>query len=164
MPNSETGSGSSDSYLESKLAAFVRSYISASRDRDSSEQQEALRWTCCGLEWLLGGVLQGSQGWGGWVDGISPAMDMLPDSVNVISAVELSLRGSALWGKSARGPFWIEPFFASVRISETVDEILSYELRFADAARGLGQVPNGKHLRRADWFFPAEWLFTFSKP
>jgi len=153
----------SDSFLESKLAAFVRSYVQASRDNDPS-QDEALRWTCSALEWLLEGLLRGSEGWRGWVDGVYPATDMLPDSVNVISAVELDLRGSALWGESARGPFWMEPFFASVRISETDDEIVSYHVMFADAARGLGTVPHGKHLRKTDWFFPTEWLFTFSKP
>ncbi len=98
-----------------------------------------------------------------WVDGIFPAYDMVPDALKVTSPVELTVRGSALWGKGSRGTFWIEPFFASVRISENTDAIVSYSLKFADAARGLGTVPYGKHLRRPDWFFPVEWLFTFSK-
>src|SRR5258706_13448909 len=69
----------------------------------------------------------------------------------------------AIWGKTARGPFWIEPFLASVRVSESSDTIVNYDLGFGDAVRGLGTVPYGKHLRRADWFFPTEWLFRFSK-
>jgi hypothetical protein len=148
--------------LESKLARFVRSYL-AIQDSDSPEKQEALRWVCSGLEYLLGVLLQGNDGWTGWVDGIVPATDILTDSVNVVSAVELIVRGRAEWAKQASGPFWIEPFLGSVRISETVDEIVSYELGFGDAARGLGTMPYGKHVRKVDWFFPAAWLFTFSK-
>jgi hypothetical protein len=161
MPNSEARS--SDFDLESKVAEFIRSYIRASQGGDASEEQEALRWTCAGLERLLGGLLQGSEGWTGWVDGIFPAYDMVADALKVTSPVELTVRGSALWGKGSRGTFWIEPFFAYVRISENTDAIVSYSLKFADAARGLGTVPYGKHLRRPDWFFPVEWLFTFSK-
>ena len=88
---------------------------------------------------------------------------MLPGSINVVSAVELSVRGWAIWGKRGAGPFWIEPFFGFVRVSDTADAIVSYELRFGDAVRGLAKFPYGKHLRRVDWFFPTEWMFTFSK-
>lgn len=162
MPNSEARL--SDFDLESKVAEFVRSYIRASRGGDSSAEQEALRWICAGLERLLGDLLQGSEGWTGWVDGIFPATDMVPDALKVISPVQLTIRGSALWGKASRGPFWIEPFLASVQICENTDALLSYSVKFADATRGLGAVPYGKHLRRRpDWFFPVEWLFTFSK-
>ena len=80
----------------------------------------------------------------------------------MISTVELSVRGRALWGKSAGGPFWIEPFLGAVQISETTDAIVSYDLKFADAARGPGATPYLKHLN-PDWFFPAQWLFAFSK-
>ena len=41
--------------------------------------------------------------------------------------------------------------------------IAGYELHFADAARGLGKFSYGKHIRREDWFFPEDWLFSFSK-
>ena len=118
--------------LESKLAGFVRSYIHATSGSDPSQQQEALRWVCSGLEYLLGGLPNGCNGWGGWVDGILPATDILSDSVDVISPVALSVRGCALWGKNARGPFWIEPFFGSVQISNASDTIVSYDLKFGD--------------------------------
>ena len=78
MPNSEVRL--SDSDLEFKVAEFVRSYIRASHGGDASEEQEALRWICAGLEWLLEELLQGSEGWTGWVDGIFPATDMIPDA------------------------------------------------------------------------------------
>jgi len=161
MPSSQSTDSASD--LETKLAGFVHSYIDAVHHGDSSQQQEQLRWVCSGLEYLLGALLQERDGWAGWVDGINPAMDMLPDSVSVVSAVELSVHGWAIWGERGAGPFWIEPFLGSVRISDTGDAIVSYELRFGDAVRGLGKFPHGKHLRRVDWFFPTEWMFAFSK-
>ena len=154
----------SDRDLESKLAGFVRAYILVPGNGDCSERQEALRWVCAALEGLLGGLLRHrGNGRFCWVDGILPAWDMLPDPVQALSPVELTVRGLAIWAKRPEGPFWIEPFFAVLRISEVSDTIVSYDLGFGDAARGLGTVPYGKHLRRADWFFPTEWLFTFSK-
>ena len=149
--------------LESKIAEFVRAYVEAARSDDSSQEHEALRWLCSGLERLLQRRLEGregSEGW--WVDGVLPALDMVPEAVTVISAVEVSVRGCAVWGKVAGGPFWIEPFFGVARISENGDSIVGYELHFADAARGLAKVPFGKHLRWPHWFFPPEWLMTFS--
>jgi hypothetical protein len=162
MPSSQSTGSVGD--LESKLAGFVHAYITAVHRGDPSQQQEELRWVCSGLEYLLGALLQERDGWAGWVDGINPATDMLPDSISVVSAVELSVRGWALWGKSVGAePFWIEPFLGSVRVSDTADAIVSYELRFGDAVHGLGKFPHGKHLRRVDWFFPTKWMFTFSK-
>jgi hypothetical protein len=88
---------------------------------------------------------------------------MLPDAVTALSPVELTVRGAAIWGENARGPCWIEPFFARVRIAEAHDTAVNYELRFGDAVRGLGTFPYGKRVRRAEWFFPTEWLCRFSK-
>jgi hypothetical protein len=155
--------GASDNELEIKLGGFVRLYIHASLGGDSQLEQNALRWVCSGLEYLLGSLLNGCDGWCGWVDGILPATDMLPDAVRVSSGIDLTIRGQALWGENARGPFWVEPFLGSVRVSETHDVIAGYEIKFADAARGLATFPHDKHVRRPEWFSPAEWLFVFSK-
>ncbi len=149
--------------LESKLAEFVRTYIVAARTDDSSQEPEALRWLCGGLEYLLGEQREGRDGWKGWVDGIIPATDILPEAIKVISPIEVSVRGSAIWAKASRGPFWIDPFFGTVRISESCDSIIGYELHFGGAARGLGATPYGKHVRWESWFLPAEWMFHFSK-
>jgi hypothetical protein len=89
--------------------------------------------------------------------------DLLPDAVQVISGGELRVRGRAVWGEKAEGPFWIEPFLGCVRTSARRDAIVSYELRFADATYGLARFPYGKHLRWQRWFFPTQWLFVFSK-
>jgi hypothetical protein len=148
--------------LELKIAGFVRTYIEAARSPDLANEPAALRWLCAGLERLLQRRLEGregSEGW--WVDGILPATDMMPDAIKVISAVEVSIRGCAIWSKIARGHFWIDPFFGIVRISDAGDSIGGYKLHFGDAARGLAKVPFGKHLRWPHWFFPPEWLMTF---
>jgi hypothetical protein len=149
--------------LEVKLAGFVRTFVRESRDIDSAQAQEALRWVCVGLEFLLGSLLGGCNQWSAWVDGVVPATDLLPDAVQVISGGELRVRGRAVWGEKAEGPFWIEPFLGWVRTSERRDAIVSYELRFADATYGLARFPYGKHLRWQKWFFPTQWLFVFSK-
>ena len=148
--------------LESEIAKIVRTYIDTACSDGLSPDPGALRWLCSGLEWLLDREPQGCDGWKGWVDGILPT-DIVPDAVRIISTVEVSVRGSALWAKTSRGPFWIEPFFGIVRISETDDSIQAYELHFGDAAWGLGATPYGKHVRWESWFLPAEWMFRFSK-
>jgi hypothetical protein len=145
--------------VESVLAGSVRSYIQA--QVESEEQGRALYGVCSALEHLLDILLQGSSEWNGWVDGLYLAWDAVPNAVQIVSPVELTVRGKADWGK--RDPCWIEPFFAAVRISETSEAIESYEIKFADAAKGLGRTAYGKHIRQPEWYFPEEWLFTFSK-
>jgi hypothetical protein len=149
--------------LESKLAGFVRSYIHASKNGESLQAEEALRWVCSGMEYLLGSLLDDCKGWHGWVDGIIPATDILPDAITVSSNIDLSVCGQAVWGERSQGPFWIEPFLGSVQIAETHDVLGAYEIHFGDAARGLAKFPHDKHVRRVDWFSPGEWLFVFSK-
>jgi len=148
--------------LESKIAGWVRQYIRASNSADAAGDDESLRWLCSGLEWILGALLETKDGWDGWCDGIDPATDVLLKPIKIASAVELSVRGRATWYGN-RG-CWIDPFFATVRISETADQIASYDIRFGDTSRGLANFPYGKHTRYESWYFPAEWLFTFVKP
>ena len=95
MSNSEGPLG--DLYLESKVAGFVRSYIRASHERDSSEKQGRCDGICTGLERMLGGLLQGR------VDGVHPATDMLPEALKVISPLELAVRGGPLWRRVRKG-------------------------------------------------------------
>jgi hypothetical protein len=51
--------------VESEIAKIVRTYIDAARSDDSSQDQEALRWLCSGLERLLALQLEGRDGWKG---------------------------------------------------------------------------------------------------
>jgi hypothetical protein len=149
--------------LESKLAGFVRTYIHTSQGGEQSQAEEALRWVCAGFEFLLGSLLDQRDDWRGWIDGIIPATEMLPNAVEAITHVDLTVHGQAIWGERPRGPFWIEPFHGSVHIAEGHDALVGYEVYFADAARGLATFPYGKHIRRPEWYSPTEWLFSFSK-
>ncbi|MGO4885177.1 MAG: hypothetical protein ACLP59_30795 [Bryobacteraceae bacterium] len=150
--------------IEAKLAEYVRTFIDASRSGDSNLDQDALRWVCSALEFLLNGLLRPYDGWHGWIDGISPATDILGDAIEVASPSELRIRGKALWGQGAgKGPFWIEPFFAVLRIHGKPEELIHYEISFGDAGRGLGKTAYDKHIRREDWFRPVDWLFQFQR-
>jgi len=96
--------------LESKIAEFVRTYIEAAHSDNLSEEPNALRWLCCGLERLLQRRLRDLPGFeGSWADGVVPATDMLPDAIKVISPVEVSIRGYAIWARASRARFWIDP-------------------------------------------------------
>jgi hypothetical protein len=161
MPDSGTDIVGRD--LKSKLAGFVLSYISLTDHGDSPDRHEALRWVCAGLAYLLGELLKRQEGADRsiWIDGMIPAWDHLPDAVKVLSPVELTVRGSALWASGPRSPFWKAPFFAQLQISDLGDRIISYDIRFGDASRGLEAVPCDKRLRRTDSFFPSDWLFKF---
>lgn len=149
-----------DTELETKLAGFVREYVQSRSAGGVEEQEEALRWVCAGFEWLLGARLQQRY----FIDGIEPATDMLPDAINIVSPSELNIRGWALWYQSSKeGQSWIEPFFGSVRLADSADAIVEYELKFGDSVRGIGGFPFGKHIRRPTWLFPDKWQFEFSK-
>lgn len=150
--------------IEATLAGFVRDYIRASFSGSAERQEEALRWVCAGLEYLLGALMDGREEWDGWVDGILPATDYSPTAVTIDSKVEMSVRGQAIWGKAASGPFWIEPFLGTVRVAQDRDAVEAYEILFANAEQGLGRRFYGKHIRREDWYFPGQWAFRFTKP
>jgi hypothetical protein len=87
--------------LEAKIAEFVRTYIATARSEDLSKEPGALCWLCTGLEELLGQQLEGCDGWNGWIDGIVPATDRLLEAVKIISTVEVSVRGYAMWAKAS---------------------------------------------------------------
>jgi hypothetical protein len=148
--------------LEWKLAGFVHSYINACQSGEYSRAADALQWVCAGFEYLLGHLLDGRGEWRGWVDGVIPATDMLPDAIRLDSPLGLTVSGTALWAKSSRGPFWIEPFRGSVSLAVEEDALVDYELCFGDATKGLAAFPYGKHVRCAEWYLPREWLFEFS--
>ena len=150
--------------LESRLAEFASSYIDASHDGQSPQNEDALHWVCAGLARLLGALLDVEREWHGWVDDVFPATDLLSDAVVVSSDTELSVRGLAIWAKYARdSPFWKEPFFGWLRISKEHDAIVSYRINFADAGRNLAEFPSDKHIRRIEWFYPAEWRFVLTR-
>jgi hypothetical protein len=59
---------------------------------------------------------------------------------------------------------WWEPFYGTLRISDTTDEIVCYELMFGDVAWGLGKVKYNEYPRGWNSSRPEKWIFAFSKP
>ena len=149
MPDQTTGTPDGD--LESQLAGFVRSYMHALGGDESSERQEALRWICAALERLLGRLLQ-EHGGGrySFVDGIVPGWDMVPNPVQVLSPRELTIRGTADWGENARGSSWIEPFFASLRIS-LANRFYDIEVQIGIGLKANAQGRDSPILALARW-------------
>lgn len=141
--------------LESELAKLVRPYFKNASVL-SKRQESAI---CATIERLLQKRLEAWVAWerSYWVDGILPTAGMLPESLQALSGEGLHICGRAIWSKGGSAdPFWIEPFFATIRPSE------DYTLRFGDAARGLATTPYGTHLRYADWLYPEQWLVVFT--
>jgi hypothetical protein len=147
--------------LETKLARYIRSYLSAYGRGDATEQ-ELLVWVASAMGWLVGRLLDGNDLWGPhrWVDAISPS-----SGAEVLVPGHIVLEGLLIFGDSSKGGGqWWEPFYGSVRISETSDEILSYQLKFGDNARGLGNVGYNEHPKGWNWSQPEQWMFVFAKP
>jgi hypothetical protein len=138
-----------------ELTKSVRALIHASDSERELEEREL----CLLLSWELGRLLQSSIGWSNfyWIE------RLLPDLIEVISPIEVNVRGRLECAGYGNGCWWIEPFFGSVRLTETGDSIAAYRLMCGNADRGLGQTPYGTHIRREDWFRPAAWLFAFTK-
>lgn len=123
--------------LEATLARCVRSYLRTCDSGDACAQADALLWTSTALARLLGRLLEGSDGWSRWYS----VDDVLPTSVAVLSAVELRIEGMMIWGEHKTTCQWVEPFFVSVRVSETSDSIVAYRIMCGDATPGLGTIP-----------------------
>jgi hypothetical protein len=135
----------------------VRSYIRARGHGDESEAHE-LRSVCSGLARFLGQLFTGHEKWSHYhrVDSV------LPGLAAVVSDEELSVLGSMIWGENGRTQQWVEPFFASLRVSESGEEILGYQIMCGDAATGLGKSPYATHARTAERSNPEESIFVFS--
>ena len=147
--------------LEDLLFADLQTYLGA-MNSTPNQHQDQIKSLMETLEHLLQRHLEGCEGWNSscFIDGIVPAFDMLPDCISIAGG-EMRIQGTADWcGESGA---WIEPFYATMRLSAMGGALSDYTLCFGDSARGLATVPYGKHLRRTDWFYPSAWLFTFTK-
>jgi hypothetical protein len=144
--------------LKAILAEAVWDYLDDLRHGDAAEQEKRLRRVCSGLEHLLNSRLACCEEWNPswWCDGV------LPWTTSVLSPAGLEIHGRAVWALDSRSGGWIEPFAASIQLTAAGDALASYRLQFGNAAYGLGRVAYGAHVRRADWYHPAEWLFVFS--
>lgn len=127
---------------------------------DESEQ-DALAPVVAARGDLVGRLLQGDELWGThrWVDGIT-----LSEPATLAKPGHIELGGLLVFGDTGKySKEWWEPFYGSVQISETSDEIVSYELMFGDAARGLGNVEYNEHPRGWNWSRPEKWIFVFKR-
>jgi len=152
--------------LESNLAARLRECLDAVAAKGEPRSLD-LRDLCSVIEYLLQYFLTrrpiplpaACQGSSWWVDGI------LPDAVKLISPAGIQIRGKAIWSTAAPGPhdpFWIEPFFATIRRATGDSARARYTLQFGDSERGLATTLLSKHLRRIDWFYPTGYMYTFT--
>ena len=135
----------------------MRSYLDVI-GRGGEAESEALRWVCAAMAWLLAERLPGSGQWDpyDWVDAISPG------EATVLSPDELQVDGLVIWCKGNDGEWW-EPFSGRMRLLESGDRLLGYELKFGDAAWGFGKVGYGSHPRGWNWSRPENWVFEFAK-
>jgi len=142
--------------VESSLAGAVHDYLLAEQNERISED-ENLRPVCQWLGVLLGELLKSEGRWSqyNWVDGISPC------TAERASPSDLVFTGLLIWLGGSKSSEWKEPLFAAIHISEIAPAQLTYEIRFADADRGLGKCTYG-----TPHDFPKvpvnNWLFTFA--
>lgn len=143
--------------LKAKLANFVHSFLRSSESGADADREEALRWTCAALARLLGELLDESEGWSRWywVD------DIIPTSETICAQNELLVAGLAIWGESGGTGEWVEPFSASVQVCHSGEDV-GYEMKFGDAATGLGQTAYGKHRSHIRPGRPDVWMFVFT--
>ena len=141
--------------IESPLTAAVRNYLLAEPNERISED-ENLRPVCHWLTRLLMELLKSEGGWNQYdsVDDISPC------TAERASPNDLMFTGLLIWMSGRKSSEWKEPLFAAIHISGGSPAELTYEIRFADADRGLGKCPYG-----TPHDFPYvpvnNWLFKF---
>jgi hypothetical protein len=142
------------------LLEAVRGYIFAGdgpqRRRLTRElRHDAQRVLAGSLAFSAGTLLAGEPDWprGAWVEDVLDAVVSMPHPHTV------ALRGTMSWADGARGQ-WIEPFAATVTISDTAASIVSLTLQVCDADTGLKQVPYGGD-SPARWSDIDQWIFTF---
>jgi hypothetical protein len=147
--------------LETMLAIEIRRCLAVCGQGGSTEHA-ALMSVATVMSGLIQRLLEGNQLWEPdcWVDCINPSSPL-----EVVPLGQVTLDGLLIFGRGGKGTQqWWEPFYGSLRISETSDEILSYDLKFGDAAWGLGKVRYNEHPKGWNWSRPAKWIFVFSKP
>ena len=91
----------------------------------------------------------------GFVDDIEDFVDFYPEEPSTQD--ELNLQGLMDWAMEPASGQWIEPFAATIHLSNTGERLLGYKMKCGDAARGLGKITYGGRVRR----WPDKWIFEF---
>jgi hypothetical protein len=143
------------SNAEVMLAKDVQAYLPL-HGRDDENQQKQLQKVCSALDHLLALLLQETQAWDQhyWNDGVIASAEISSPGV-------LDLQGLAIWAKGNKSGFCWEPFAAVLRTSEAGD-LVDYQIKFGDAAWGLGKVACNTHPRGWNCAPPQRWIFEFS--
>lgn len=149
-----------------KLAESVHSYLHfcspADLTKDETEQEklrEVVRW----LSGFLDELLRTDEKWNPyyWVDAI------IPTSATIVGSGGLQVEGIVICGEHKRTGEWIEPMSATLRVCETGDQLLSYQIMCGDATRGLATLPYSMRYttspRRAKYARAERWIFTFQR-
>jgi hypothetical protein len=145
-------------HFEASLLAAVRHYLLQSPNERVSED-DGLRTVCRCLSHLLSYMLKGSDEWDQykWVDDISPC------TADRVSPTNLEFTGLVIWGQKGTSKEWIDPFSASIQITDSSTRPLGYKLLFGNAEHGLGKCSYGSSQN-----FPqipvTDWMFAFSSP
>jgi hypothetical protein len=74
----------------------------------------------------------------------------------------MSLNGFVIWGEKGQTLGWVEPFSATVRVTEGGDCLVGYHITCGDAATGLRTLPYRTHVKTKKGSAPKELLFVFS--
>jgi hypothetical protein len=87
----------------------------------------------------------------------------MPCTAKRVSSTELELTGLVIWMADSAKREWVEPLFATIRISDASPVALDYKLFFGNAELGLGKRSYG-----SSQDFPqvpvAAWVFEFDSP
>ena len=68
-----------------------------------------------------------------------------------------------IWGEKGKNATVVEPFFASLRVSKSGEELFAgYRIMCGDAARELGKSPYATLAATAEQSNPEDWIFVFS--
>ena len=142
--------------IESSLAVAVRNYLAAEQNERISEDQN-LRPVCECLVRLLIDLLKSKAVWNQYnsVDEISPCI------AERVSPNDLLFTGLMIWMVGRKSSEWKEPLFAAIHVPEGSPARLTYEIRVADADRGLGKCPYGTP-HNFPYVPVNNWLFTFA--
>ena len=143
-------------HFETCLLAAVRHYLLQLPNERISEDVD-LREVSDRLAHLLSHRLKGSEEWDQykWVDAISPC------TADKVSPIHLEFTGLVIWGLRGTTKEWIDPFSASIQVSDSSIRPLQYKLLFGNANLGLG-----KCLYNSSQNFPeipvTDWMFAFN--
>jgi hypothetical protein len=124
--------------IESSLATAVRNYLLAEQNERISEDENLLPVCQC-LARLLIDLLKSDGGWNQY----NSVDDICPCTAERVSPNDLVFTGLLLWMGGRKSSEWKEPLFAAIHVFEGSPARLTYEIRVADADRGLEKCPYG---------------------